>query len=321
MSAAGEKISAPRVRRRPRLRVWREQHAWCCKASLRALGARPFGTALTVIVLGFALTLPLAFYLLLSNVQRLAGTVSESQSINVFLKPTANARAADALASQLRTRAEIAQVTVKSPAQGLSDLAAVQGFGDALHALPDNPLPYALVVQPQNGLTRTQIDALAAELRALPLIDLVQDNGTWRSRLDALIVLGRRITALLAALLAIAALGVVGNTVRLDIRARADEIAVQRLVGASASFVRRPYLYEGIWYGLAAGVIAVALLLALEMGLAPPVRALAASYTQQIAFGGLSAAVLILVPLAAALLGWVGAFLASTRYLFRAPLS
>src|SRR5581483_7671822 len=174
-------------------------------------------------------------------------------------------------------------------------------------ALPDNPLPYALVVQPQNGLTRTQIDALVADLRSMTQVDLVQDNGTWRSRL--------------AALLAIAALGVVGNTVRLDIRARADEIAVQRLVGASASFVRRPYLYEGIWYGLAAGVIAVALLLALEAGVAGPVRALAASYAQQIAFSGLSAAVLVLVPLAAALLGWVGAFLASTRYLFRAPLS
>jgi len=322
VNAAQGKLSAPpRVRRHSRLRVWREQHAWCCKVSLRALAQRPFGTALTVIVLGFALTLPLAFYLLLSNVQRLAGTLSESQSINVFLKPSVDARTADALAAQLRARAEIAQATVKSPAQGLSELAAVQGFGDAFHALPDNPLPYALVVQPQNGLTRTQIDALVADLRSMTQVDLVQDNGTWRSRLDALIALGQRITALLAALLAIAALGVVGNTVRLDIRARADEIAVQRLVGASASFVRRPYLYEGIWYGLAAGVIAVALLLALEAGVAGPVRALAASYAQQIAFSGLSAAVLVLVPLAAALLGWVGAFLASTRYLFRAPLS
>ncbi len=322
MSAAQEKLSAPpRVRRRPRLRIWREQHAWCCKASLRALAQRPFGTALTVVVLGFALALPLSFYLLLSNMQRLAGAVGESQSISIFLKPSVDARDADALAAQLRARADIAQVTVKSPAQGLSELAAVQGFGDALHALPDNPLPYALMVQPQNGLTRTQIDALVANLRAMTQVDLVQDNGAWRVRLDALTALGRRITVLLAALLAIAALGVVGNTVRLDIRARADEIAVQRLVGASASFVRRPYLYEGIWYGLAAGVIAVALLLALEAGVAAPVRALAASYAQQIAFGGLSAAVLVLVPLAAALLGWVGAFLASTRYLFRAPLS
>ena len=320
MSAAEEKMSAPpRARRRSRFGIWREQHAWCLRASLRALAARPFGTALTIAVLGFALALPLAFYLLFANVQRLAGSVSESQSISVFLKTGVDARTADALAKQLRVRIDVAEVIVKTPAQGLSELAAVQGFGEALHALPDNPLPFALLVQPKNGMTRAQTDALAAELRALPPVDLVQDNGAWRARLDALIALGARITELLAVLLVIAALGVIGNTVRLDIRARADEIAVQRLVGASAAFVRRPYLYEGIWYGLAAGVIAIALLLALEAGLAAPVRALAASYDGRVVFGGVSAAVWILVPLAAALLGWAGAFLASTRYLLRVP--
>ncbi len=305
------------MHRRPRVAVWREQHTWCLRAGLRALAARPFGTALTVLVLGFALALPLSFYLLLANVQRLGGALSQSQSISVFLKSNADARVADALAAQLRSRVEVAEVTVESPAQGLSELGAVQGFGDALHALPDNPLPFVLLVQPKNGLARAQIDALVADLRTLPQIDLVQDNGAWRVRLDALIALGARITLLLAALLAIAALGVVGNTVRLDIRARADEIAVQRLVGASAAFVRRPYLYEGACYGLLAGLVAVALLLALEAGVAAPTRALAASYSGRIVFGGLSAAVLTLVPLAAALLGWMGAFLASTRYLLR----
>jgi len=321
MNAAEGKISAPsRVRRRSRLLVWREQHAWCCRASLRALFARPFGTALTVLVLGFALTLPLAFYLLLANVQRLGGALGQSQSISVFLKSGANGQAAESMAKQLRAKPGVMQVTVETPSQGLSELGAVEGFGEALHALPDNPLPYALLVQPESGSTRVQIEALVADMRASPAVDLVQDNGAWRARLDALIALGRRVTALLAALLALAALGVVGNTVRLDIRSRADEIAVQRLVGAGTAFVRRPYLYEGIWYGLAAGLIAVALLLALEAGLAAPVRALSESYGQRIAFGGLPAAVLMLVPLLAALLGWLGAFLASTRYLFRSEI-
>lgn len=321
MSAAEEKISAmPRVHRRSRTAVWREQHAWCFRVGMRALAQRPFGTALTMIVLGFALALPLSFYLLLANVQLLGGTLSESQSISVFLKSSLDARAAEGLGAQIRARGDVADVTVKTPAQGLSELAAVQGFGEALHTLSDNPLPYVLLVQPKNGLARAQTNALAADLRALPQVDLVQDNGVWRARLDALIALGARITLLLTALLAIAALGVVGNTVRLDIRARADEIAVQRLVGASAGFVRRPYLYEGIAYGFAAGVIAVALVLALEVGLAAPVRALSESYAQRIAFGGLSVTVLILVPLAAALLGWLGAFLASSRYLFRSEI-
>lgn len=315
MNALAKPAPVPRERKRSRVAVWRGQHAWACAASLRALSQRPIGTALTVLVMGFALALPLAFYLLLANVQRLSGAVGESQAISVFLQPSADAAATDALAKQLRVRADVADVVVKTPQQGLAELASVQGFGEALHALPDNPLPFVLLVQPRGDPTRAQTDALAKDLRALPRVDAVQDNGAWRARLDAFITLGQRIAALLASLLALAAIGVIGNTVRLDVRSRSEEIIVQRLVGASAGFVRRPFLYEGVWYGILAGVIAVALVIALEWGLAAPVHALAASYAGQLAFAGLPASVLALVPLAAALLGWLGAFLASIRHL------
>lgn len=315
MSTAAKPAPVLRERKRSRVAIWREQHAWACAASLHALRQRPFGTLLTVAVMGFALALPLAFYLLLANVQRLSGSVSESRAVSVFLQPPANAAWADALANQLRTRTDISEVAVKTPQQGLSELASVQGFGEALHALAENPLPYVLLIQPRQNLGREQTDALVKALRALPHVDGVQDNGAWRARLDAFIALGQRITALLAALLALAALGVTGNSVRLDIRSRSEEIIVQRLVGASAGFVRRPFLYEGVWYGALAGGIAIMLVIALEWGLAAPVHALAASYDGRIAFGGLPVWLLILVPLAAALLGWVGAFLASTRHL------
>jgi len=300
MNAAAKPAPVLRERKRSPVAIWRE---------------RPFGTALTVLVMGFALALPLAFYLLLANVQRLSGSVSESQAISVFLQPSANAAVADTLQRQLRTRPGISDVVVKTPQQGLAELASVQGFGEALHALPDNPLPYVLLVQPRQALGREQIEVLVRYLHGLPHVDAVQDNGAWRARLDAFIALGQRITSLLAALLALAALGVIGNSVRLDIRSRPEEIIVQRLVGASAGFVRRPFLYEGVWYGVLAGLIAIALVIALEWGLAPPVRALASSYDGRIAFGGLPVFLLVLVPLGAALLGWLGAWLASTRHL------
>lgn len=318
MSTVAKPAPVLRERKRSRVAIWREQHAWACAASLHALRQRPFGTLLTVAVMGFALALPLAFYLLLANVQRLSGSVGESRAISVFLQPPANAAVADALANQLRARADISDVAVKTPQQGLSELASVQGFGEALHALAENPLPYVLLIQPRQNLGHEQTDALVKDLRALPHVDGVQDNGAWRARLDAFIALGQRITALLAALLALAALGVTGNSVRLDIRSRSEEIIVQRLVGASAGFVRRPFLYEGVWYGALAGLIAIVLVIALESGLAAPVHALSASYDGRIAFGGLPVWLLILVPLAAALLGWVGAFLASTRHLANA---
>jgi cell division transport system permease protein len=259
--------------------------------------------------------LPLAFYLLLANLQHLATALGDSQSVSVFLKSNVTAEGADQLAATLRARADVAGVTVRTPQQGLGELAAMQGFGDAIKSLPDNPLPFVLLVEPRAGADRAQVESMVAAVRASPGVDLVQDSGQWRARLDALIALGRRVTLLLAALLGAAAVLVIGNTVRLDLRSRADEIAVQRLIGASAAFVRRPYLYEGAWYGLAAGIAAVLLVLLLEAVLAAPVRDLVASYAGRLHFGGLSWGTLGVALVIAVALGWLGAWIASGRHL------
>ena len=301
--------------RHSRVAMWRRQHAWCVRDSLRQLARRPLGSALTVAVMGLALALPLAFYLLLANLQHLATALGDSQSVSVFLKSNVTAEGADQLAATLRARADVAGVTVRTPQQGLGELAAMQGFGDAIKSLPDNPLPFVLLVEPRAGADRAQVESMVAAVRASPGVDLVQDSGQWRARLDALIALGRRVTMLLAALLGAAAVLVIGNTVRLDLRSRADEIAVQRLIGASAAFVRRPYLYEGTWYGLAAGIVAVLLVLLLEAVLAAPVRDLVASYAGRLRFGGVSWVTLGVALAIAVALGWLGAWIASGRHL------
>jgi cell division transport system permease protein len=303
--------------RHTRFAMWRRQHAWCLGDSLRQLLRRPLSSGLTIAVMGIALSLPLAFYLLLVNVQHFAAALGDAQSVNVFLQPTVTAAGAGELAQRLRARPDVGAVTLRSPQQGLAEMAALQGFSAAVKVLPDNPLPFVLLVEPRAGTQRTGVTALVAAVRAAPGVDLVQDNGEWRARLDALIALGRRATALLAALLGAAAVLVVGNTIRLDIRARADEIAVQQLIGASAAFVRRPYLYEGAWYGLAAGLVAVLLVLLLETVLAAPVRDLVASYAGRLRLGGLDWATLGGGWAIAVALGWLGAFIASARQLAR----
>ncbi len=303
--------------RHTRLAMWRHQHAWCLRDSLRQILRHPLGSLLTIAVMGLALALPLAFYLLLTNVQHLATALGDSQSVSVFLKPDAGADAAAKLASNLRARADVGAVVMRTPKQGIAELAAMQGFGDAIESLPDNPLPFVLLVQPKAGAGRAQIETMVHAVRTLPQVDLVQDNGRWRERLDALIGLGRRVTVLLALLLGAAAVLVIGNTVRLDIRSRADEIVVQQLIGAGSAFVRRPYLYEGAWYGLAAGGVAVLLVLLLETVLAVPVRDLVASYAGRLHFGGLSWATLGVSWMIAIALGWLGALLASSRHLIR----
>ena len=303
--------------RHSRVAMWRRQHAWCLRDSLRQLARRPLGSALTIAVMGLASALPLAFYLLLRNVQHLATVLGDPQSVSVFLKSGVAKDGANELAASLRARADVGAVSIRTPQQGLAELAAMQGFGDAIKSLPDNPLPFVLLVEPRAGTDRTQFETMVAAVRAMPQVDLVQDNGQWRARLDALIALGRRVTLLLAALLGAAAVLVIGNTVRLDLRSRADEIAVQRLIGASAAFVRRPYLYEGAWYGLAAGIVAILLVLLLEAVLAAPVRDLIASYAGRLHFGGLSWVTLVVALAIAVALGWLGAWIASGRHLAR----
>ena len=307
------KVAAPR--RRSRLAVWLEHHAWSLRASGVRLGQRPFGTLLTMLVLGFALALPLTLGLVLDNARVLTQALGQGKSLSVFLHPGDPADAAEELARTLRERDDVASVTLKSPEQGMAELASLQGFGEALSVLDANPLPWVLLVEPQAHLDVAAVAALAGNLRQMSAIDLVQDDGAFRERMHALVALGTRALLLLAVLLALAVLLVVGHTVRLDMRSRAEEIAVLQLAGASPRFVRRPYLYAGALYGFGAGVITVLLLVVLELMLAAPVARLAASYAGRLDLRGLPLPLLLAVPFAAALLGWLGARVVGARRL------
>ncbi|MEO5830926.1 MAG: FtsX-like permease family protein, partial [Rhodanobacter sp.] len=197
-------------------------------------------------------------------------------------------------------------------------LAKMQGFTSALQTLDENPLPYVLQLQPRDGTTAQALAQLVTDVRGVRGVDLVQDSGSWRQRLDALLGVGNRVVLVLAALLALAALLVVGNTVRVDIASRSEEIGVLLLVGASGAFIRRPYLYAGIWYGLFSGLLAACLAVLIELTLAAPVAQLSQAYDGKLQIGGLPVGLLLTVPLVAAALGWLGARLISAWQLRKA---
>ena len=301
-----------------RFASWQEHHGWSAGASLRRLASRPLGSLLTIAVMGLALALPLAFYLLLGNVQKLGETLGQSQAISVFMQPDQGTQQAQLLARQLGERPEVASVSVKTPQQGMDELAKMQGFTGALKTLDSNPLPYVLQLQPHEELGASAIGQLVGDIRSMHSVDMVQDSGTWRQRLDALLAVGNRAVLVLASLLTLAALLVVGNTVRVDIASRHEEIGVLLLIGASGAFVRRPYLYAGIWYGLFSGILAAVLAIAIEFALADPVAQLSQAYDGKLQVGGLPLWLLLAVPLAAAFLGWFGARLVSAWQLRKA---
>lgn len=298
------------------LRAWREQHLYSLFSSLGRLVARPFATALTLTVMSLAMALPLLFWLLLDNARQVNGSVEDARAISAFLKPDLDAAAVQALTKRVRERADVAAVEVKSPEQGLAEFRDQSGFADALKVLHYNPLPAVLMITARSDAARVDAaPALVAELEKDPAVDLVQYDAQWRQRLNAILALAARAAAVLASLLALAALLVVGNTVRLDIQGRSDEIAVMQLLGANDGFVRRPFLYTGFWYGAFAGVLTLMLIGIVEWALAAPLAQLAASYEHRFDVHGLALSGMAAVLGAAALLGWLGAWLAASRHI------
>ncbi len=298
------------VRAPSRLGVWRDHHLHSVAFSLGRALRKPWATLLTVLVMALALALPLGLSVALDNLSRLAGTVQQSKDIDVFLKPEVDVAAARALADALRRRGDVAGILVRTPDEGLAELRERGGLAEAIDALGENPLPSLLVVTPKGD------DALlATSLQGMPQVDLVRRDAQWRQRLDGWLRFGMRLVLVLALLLGLGALLVVGNTVRLDIQSRREEIGVLQLLGASDGFIRRPFLYLGAWYGLAAGAIALGLLAACGLALRAPLAALSASYGSHFVLSGLDVPRAALVLLGTTVLGWLGAGLVTGHFL------
>lgn len=293
------------------LGTWFDHHLYSLVASLGRVFRKPWAALLTIAVMALALALPLGLWLVLGNVERLAGNIERSREISVFLRQDVDAARAARLADELRARGNIGSVEHVTPEQALESLRADDTLAGIVDAVgDDNPLPHALVVTPAGDELM-----VASSLQQLPEADLVQHDAQWRQRLDNWLRFGGRVTWVLAALFGLGALLVVGNTVRLDIQSRREEIGVLQLLGATDGFIRRPFLYLGAWYGIAAGALAVALLAASGFALRDPLAELAASYGSRFALAGIDLRWTLAVLAVATVLGWLGANLVTGHFL------
>ncbi|WP_457096254.1 permease-like cell division protein FtsX [Lysobacter sp. P5_B9] len=309
-------IEVDAMKAQSRIGMWFDHHVYSLVASLGRMLRKPWATALTIGVMAVALALPLGLWATLRNVERFAGDVQQSRQVSLFLKTDVTVDRARALAGELKARGDVAQVEVRTPEQGLEELRQ-RGLGDALAALEGNPLPSLLIVTPKVGDQGGAADegALAESLQALPEADVVRHDAGWRHRLDQWLRFGARLAWVLAGLLGLGALLVVGNTVRLDIQSRRDEIGVLQLLGASDGFIRRPFLYLGACYGLLAGAFALALLTATDIALRAPLAELARSYGSGFALRGFDPSEAGAIVFVAGLLGWLGAGFVTGHYL------
>jgi cell division transport system permease protein len=314
------KPEAEQLRNRPRGRIntYFTHHLWVLVSSLGQLWRTPFSTLMTAAVIGIALALPAGLHVLLQNVQQLATGWEGTAQVSLFLKQDVAEKSVQALAGKLRDWKEVADVRYISREQALAEFRELSGFGDALDSLGENPLPAVLVIRPASTHTEpAQMELLLGRLRALDAVELAQLDMEWVRRLNAIIEVGKRGVLVLAVLLALAILLVVGNTIRLTIFNRREEIVVIKLIGATNAFIRRPFLYTGFWYGLMGAVIAWLLVGTLLGLLSGPVGRLSLLYNSGFSLGGLDLTTTATLLGLGILLGLTGSWLAVGRHLKR----
>jgi cell division transport system permease protein len=293
---------------------WLARHAQVFLATLGELSRAPIGTLMTVLLVGISMALPAALYLVVENARAVTAGWHLSAQISVFLRPEAGAGETERVARSVEGWPEVAAVRVITREEALAEYKVMAGMAGALEGLEVNPLPFVLVVSPREG-EGGDVGALVERLAAVPGVDAAQFDLQWVRRLEAILRLAERAALVLAVLLGLGVLLVVANTTRLAIQGRRAEIEIGKLFGATDAFVRRPFLYTGLWYGVL-GAIAGWLLLAGAYGaLRGPVAELARLYGTGYSLRGLGLEGTLVLLGTGAALGLLGAWAAVGRHL------
>lgn len=309
-----------RMRNRPprktRLSAYFSNHLHVALASLSRLSAQPIATLMTSAVIAIALALPVGLYILLDNTAQLSSDWGDSTQISLFLHTHVEEQAAEKLMQRLKKHKNIKKVELISKEKGLEQFKELSGFGDALKYLDSNPLPIVLVVQPEINNSQADITTrLVKELGNKKLVELAQLDVQWVKRLYTLLDIANRIILGLSTMLAIAVLLIIGNTIRLDIQNRREEIEVSKLIGASDAFIRRPFLYSGMWYGAMGGTLAWIITQISLLLMESPVLKLALLYHSDFRLIGLGIQNTLLLIIVSCLLGLIGSWIAVSRHL------
>ena len=298
------------------LRSWGNSHRDSARLALRRVAESPFGTLLIVLVMSIVLALPMGLSVLIDQVERLGVDWQRAAQLSVYLEEEVQLDAAQKLQQQIEALADVAATQLLDRELALAEFQQHSGLGDALQQLAYNPLPNVILVMPRSiEGGASELQPLRDQLAQLPGVDEVQIDLLWVERLTSILKMFERFTGGLAVLLIVALLLVMANTIRLAIESRRDEILVVKLVGGTDAFVRRPFLYLGVYYGVLAGVLAWVLVGAGLAWLNGTVRELAALYQSDFELGNMPFTDGLMLLAGAMLLGLAGAWLAVGRHI------
>jgi cell division transport system permease protein len=276
----------------------------------------PTNSLLTILVLAIALALPTAFYVFSSNAKAISSNWSGGVQMALFLKENVSQEQRAEFIQELSFRPEFKEVVLIPKEQAIEDFKQQSGFGDALDYLDENPLPDSIILTPyENHSGAAMLEKLAQELEQNPVVDLAQLDMAWIQRYQAILEISQKVGTFVSILLAFGVLLIVGNTIRLAILNRRDEIQVIKLVGATDAFIRRPFLYTGFWYGLIAALLAALMVNIVLLLLQQPSSTLAELYNSGFSLMGLAPSQTLTLLAIGAGLGLFGAWFSVSKHL------
>ena len=307
------------------MRNWLRQHRFAIADAFFQMRRTPSNYFLNVLVISMSLALPFAGITLLENLQNLTGKMAVEPEISLFIHPNASREDALALGETitriLSTEPRQSQVVFIPKEAALKTLEQKDGISEIVRTLGRNPLPdsYLIRIAGTDGDPRfaTYVDNIAAQFKNLALVHKVQIDSDWIKRLAAIIRFVRASILLLGITLAIIIVAVIFNTIRLQVLTRTDEITLVRLVGASRSYIRRPFYYTGILLGFLSGALALIIVALSLYPLNSSISELARLYSTEITLARPGMRLCIILLSISTFLGWIGALLSVNRHLRR----
>ncbi|MEZ9823222.1 permease-like cell division protein FtsX [Shewanella sp. 10N.286.45.A1] len=289
------------------------QHAM---ASLGELWRNPISSVMTMAVLGVSLSLPAALQVLVKNAETITQSWNSAAEISLFVDEGRSEKSIQSLITRLKVYPEVAEVNYINRDQALEEFQRLSGFGEALSYLDANPLPAVVMVTPSLKYSSPEgARELLSKLEQEAEVSFGRLDIEWLERLQAVVRLLERTVLAIAALLVLAVVLVIGNTIRLAIMNRRTEIEVMKLVGATEAFIQRPFLYTGIWFGIIGGVLAWVIINLLVWYLDSALAELLGLYGSQLHMESLTLTELGQLVLLASFLGWLGSYLSVRQHL------
>ena len=314
MATRGANVRRVRPPTANRISAYLLHHLQSLVFSLGKIYQAPATTIMTVAVIGITLSLPGGFYLFLKNIDAMSGEFRSSSQISLFLDLGVSEKRAREVEREIADMDQVLSTSFISRDLSLEQFRQDSGFGKSIDTLSSNPLPHTIVVEPRESDSFT-VRNLVNRLQAMPEIEIAKLDTEWLERLYTIVEIARRGVVIITILFACAVLLIIGNTIRLDIQNRYQEIIVTKLIGATDSFIRRPFLYGGVWYGLFGGIISWLIVEIGILAIAGPLERLHLLYQSEISLITFAFFDFLVLIAASTLLGLAGSWIAVARHL------